>query len=206
MARVKIGNVFPSDEYLLSRCAPAGYGLGTVNGHDCIDCNTAVLNGVYYVFGESATNHPGNNMQYGCMVVYRRGVDITQIIHYDYYEAKRFSKNGGSSWGKWEWVNPPMNIGTEYRTTERYMGKPVYASLVNVGEYPESGLRDVDTGIVATGIVRFNAVSGYYALPLADNMDISVRHNGETFVVRLNTKGERIIENDVYVTLYYIKD
>ena len=26
----------------------------------------------------------------------------------------------------WEWVNPPMKLGVEYRTTERYLGKPVY--------------------------------------------------------------------------------
>ena len=25
-----------------------------------------------------------------------------------------------------EWINPPMQAGVEYRTTERYLGKPVY--------------------------------------------------------------------------------
>lgn len=41
-------------------------------------------------------------------------------------------KNGGT-WKPWEWVNPPMLIGVEYRTTERYLGKPVYAQLFSVG-------------------------------------------------------------------------
>lgn len=38
-----------------------------------------------------------------------------------------------SSWGEWEWVNSPMTLGVEYRTTERYEGKPVYTKMVNTG-------------------------------------------------------------------------
>ena len=34
--------------------------------------------------------------------------------------------NNGS-WQPWEWVNPPMKFGVEYRTTERFNGKAVYA-------------------------------------------------------------------------------
>lgn len=131
MARVKIGNVRTPIDYLKQHFAPVGYGLGTQNGHDCTDCNAAILNGVYYLFGENAQNHPGHSMQYGCLVVYRRGSYITQVIHYDYFEAKRYSKDGGNTWGEWEWVNPPMVIGVEYRTTERWNGKPVYRKLVS---------------------------------------------------------------------------
>lgn len=43
--------------------------------------------------------------------------------------------NSGT-WGEWEWVNPPMEAGVEYRTTERYKGKPVYAQLVDCGVLP----------------------------------------------------------------------
>ncbi len=42
--------------------------------------------------------------------------------------------NGNDFWGPWEWINPPMDLGTEYRTTERYLGKPVYVKLVDCGE------------------------------------------------------------------------
>ena len=131
MARIKIGNVRQPIEDLKQFFAPAGYGLGVKNGHDCTDCNEAILNGAYYVFGESAVNHPGHSMQYGCLFVYRRGSYITQVIHYDYYEAKRYSNDGGDTWGAWEWVNPPMQVGIEYRTTERWQGKPVYAKLIS---------------------------------------------------------------------------
>jgi hypothetical protein len=46
-------------------------------------------------------------------------------------------------WTPEEWLNPPMVVGTEYRTTERYNGKPVYAKLVNFGTLPNSSYKDV---------------------------------------------------------------
>ena len=47
-------------------------------------------------------------------------------------------KNAGT-WGPWEWVNPPMQLGVEYRTTERYLGKPVYVKVVDCGKFPTPG-------------------------------------------------------------------
>lgn len=32
-----------------------------------------------------------------------------------------------------EWEHPPMRTGIEYRTVERYNGKPVYVKAVNCG-------------------------------------------------------------------------
>lgn len=32
-----------------------------------------------------------------------------------------------------EWLNPPMVLGTEYRTTKRYLGKPVYTKVFDAG-------------------------------------------------------------------------
>ena len=46
-----------------------------------------------------------------------------------------------------EYVNPPMELGIEYRTTERYNGKPVYAQLY---QYPGTvviGYNEVAHGI-----------------------------------------------------------
>jgi hypothetical protein len=42
----------------------------------------------------------------------------------------------GSTIFPWEWVNPPMDLGTEYRTTERYFSKPVYVKTINMGNLP----------------------------------------------------------------------
>lgn len=38
-----------------------------------------------------------------------------------------------SEWSPWEYITPPMQLGVEYRTTERYNGKPVYVKAVNCG-------------------------------------------------------------------------
>ena len=86
------------------------------------------------------------------------------------------------------------------------MGKPVYTKLVNVGAYPETGMTNAKTGIIATGIVRFHASIGYTSLPLAGNMEINTFHTGEEITVQLHTKGERIYSSDVLVSLYYIKN
>lgn len=32
-------------------------------------------------------------------------------------------------WAEWEWINPPMENGIEYCTTERYLGKSVYTQI-----------------------------------------------------------------------------
>lgn len=38
-----------------------------------------------------------------------------------------------------EYLNPPMLLGVEYRTTERYLGKPVYVKAVDCGNLPAPG-------------------------------------------------------------------
>lgn len=35
-----------------------------------------------------------------------------------------------------EWLNPPLVVGVEYRTTERFQGKPVYVKVVDCGDAP----------------------------------------------------------------------
>lgn len=64
---------------------------------------------------------------------------------------QRSKKDASVDWTPWEWVNPPMTLGVEYRTTERHLGKPVYVKVVDFGSCPASGYKDVsygDDGIV----------------------------------------------------------
>ena len=204
MARVKIGNVRTPIDYLKQFFAPAGYGLGVQNGHDCTDCNAAILNGVYYLFGESAQNHPGHSMQYGCLVVYRRGSYITQVIHYDYFEAKRYSKDGGNTWGEWEWVNPPMNPGVEYRTTERFRGVPVYTMLVECGTTVAG---TTQKAVPFAGLpIRYTACAGGTVSPYRPNDGDVYRF--EVFVDGTNitlTVGSGEANKPAYVQVWYTK-
>ena len=45
---------------------------------------------------------------------------------------ERYMEN--NIWGEWEWVNPLMVAGTEYRTTERYKGSAVYKKVNSNGD------------------------------------------------------------------------
>lgn len=47
------------------------------------------------------------------------------------------------TWLPWEYANPPMELGTEYRTTERYLHKPVYVKAVDFGALPNASYKFV---------------------------------------------------------------
>ena len=60
-----------------------------------------------------------------------------------------------------EWYNPPTVVGKEYRTTERFNGKPVYTKLINCGKMPINGdMAEIDHGLAATKIVRSICICG----------------------------------------------
>lgn len=60
--------------------------------------------------------------------------------------------------GEKEWINPPLYAGTEYRTTERFDGKPVYSKYIYY-----KGTEDV-TGGVGTIYTIPHGVSDIYQL------------------------------------------
>ena len=129
--------------------APAGYGLGAIPPW-WTDCNTALANGWYYLSGSSCLNAPSewSNMKYGVLTVDNRDEKfINQTVKYGGCTAERHTTDGGAYWNPWEWVNPPMVLGKEYRTIERYQGNPVYTKALEFGTLPASGSSYVRTGI-----------------------------------------------------------
>lgn len=56
---------------------------------------------------------------------------------------------------EYEYANPPMQLGIEYRTTERYLGKPVYVKVVDCGKFPAPGT----SKLVAHGISNCTPVT-----------------------------------------------
>nr|DAV15258.1 MAG TPA: hypothetical protein [Caudoviricetes sp.] len=70
------------------------------------------------------------------------------------------------------WDHPPMELGVEYRTTERYLGKPVYASLrqmgaCSAGEFitANAGLASVAKIVSVSGFTEGASTGGSIALP-----------------------------------------
>lgn len=60
---------------------------------------------------------------------------------------------------EYEYLNPPMQLGVEYRTTERYMGKPVYTMAFSTGNLRAAGVKAV---ITKSTDQNGNALSPHY--------------------------------------------
>ena len=118
--------------------APGGFGLGTT-GQAVTDFDTVHLNGWYY--GAPGTAHAPDSENGWSVRVTNIG-NSNVICIQDAYTAVNTNKylhcrrlvyiNTATQNNPWEWVNPLMALGIEYRTTERYLGKPVYAKTFNI--------------------------------------------------------------------------
>lgn len=127
--------------------APGGFGLGTAAA-TVTDLNQTVLSGWYSCVGSS--NGPSSNF-YGWLLVSSR-TGAGGMIRQDAWNAlaqpdhfARYAVDG--VWTPWEYVNPPMQLGVEYRTVERYDGKPVYVKAVNFGIVSNNDTKFVEHGI-----------------------------------------------------------
>lgn len=170
--------------------APAGYGLGLAKLlTSADDINTIKANGWYHWNGNSKPkNIPtlSSTNYMSCMRVWTNdgGVCCQEIM-----DMSDSSNRGlkiqrtiyGSKAYDWEWVNPPMQLGIEYRTTERYNGKPVYTKIVNLGALPAKNSNiHVATGITATKIIRA-------ALQMSDGSLIPYGYNREIISFGVST-------------------
>lgn len=133
----------------LNNKAPAGYGLGIARGAIIQDLNNAINNGWYFL-GSGCLNCPVSlpNYEYGAVLVISRDTVKTQLYFQAVdknYCAIRVCDNNG--WQPWEYVNPPMQLGVEYRTPERYNGKPVYVMAVDGGVFPDNSSKTIEVQI-----------------------------------------------------------
>ena len=116
--------------------APGGFGLG--GGSKFLtpddDLNEVWENGSY-AWDAPPKNAPtkgGSLIPYCSMNVLNKGSDYNthQIIYtFEGYEIHRYYDGAKKIWSEQAWVNPPMELGTEYRTTEQRNGKSVYKKL-----------------------------------------------------------------------------
>lgn len=135
--------------------APGGFGLGQANMKALEDCDNAILSG-WYATDSPTLNTPGEDGESGVLLVNRR---IDKRIYQEFYaingnEYSRWSAarisygddSTGLQWGPWEYLNPFMQTGVEYRTTERFWGRSVYYKIVDCGQIADN--KQVEHGIV----------------------------------------------------------
>ncbi len=136
------GDAVPK-KYAETNFAPNGFGLGTTATY-VDNPNNIAATGFYIctlpeisnlnVVGYHLTRNNDNSY------AYQRFAGFYSLTEFVVVER---AKTEGK-WQAWEYVNPPMAENVEYRTTERYNGKPVYKKLVNFGALPNNGIKSVD--------------------------------------------------------------
>jgi hypothetical protein len=195
----------------LANKAPGGFGLGAI-------WNQAPENDANQIPGTGWFVAHQNTPTGGWWIIQ----DIFDgSVHYQFAFAKRSNSGvlGGTivqrnkqeqnDWSPWEWVNPPMGLNTEYRTTERYLSKPVYVKVVDCGNCPESGHKDIrfDTSGVALPIRCYGnwTYDGRSTIPFettgSDRMVVGIIGS----FIRITTGGRNFSEHTCTVTVYYTK-
>lgn len=147
--------------------------------------------------------------------LYKSGINYASVYtigSYNYgrqgfrmVKRKLYSSDPTGQWDPLEYINPEMKLGVEYRTTERYLGKPVYVKLVNAGTMPTANTAKlVAHGIANVGnCLRCNATwSGIVSFPY--------RFLGTVTLDRTNITLDSGTQVDypngsVLVTMYYTK-
>lgn len=84
--------------------------------------------------------------------------------------------------GEREWINPPMVLGEEYRTTERLDKLVVYTKMMDIGEMPHNSSKTIHNVVVYGSIfsvdgIVFNA-DGIPIVTFATNQSVSCDFSG----------------------------
>ena len=139
--------------------APSGFGLGTsaktISSMDLIDGTGT------YDWGDGNVSWIINHYKFNDNYAVQIATAVNGIIHGT--TRMRLKENG--KWDEWEWVNPPMEVGVEYRTTERFKGKAVYTMAVDCGKLPNQGTKNIE-GTISNNLV--DLVDMHYALTNGD--------------------------------------
>ena len=106
--------------------------------------------------------------------------------------------------GTLEWRDPPMELNTEYRTTERWMGEVVYTKLVDCGVGIPGESTHVSHEADANHILRYAGSMGDIALPYIYGSSFELGFAITTTKIYV-TLPENSGSNTVYVQIWYTK-
>lgn len=106
------------------------------------------------------------------------------------------------------WDHPPMERGVEYRTTERYLGKPVYTKLVDCGTIPAQGThKDL---VFSPDVACIVSVSAYSSMrgntfPYYDANGVKYSIAGSGNAVMIWNYSESLLDTNVCALIKYTK-
>ena len=183
--------------------APDGYGLGAVwNVAPSRDADLITGSG----FQMAVLNTPTGNSWWGILSFVYDADSATQWAMPQntaaYYGSVCKREKRAGTWTPWEWVNPPLALGVEYRTTERYLGKPVYTTIVNFGAI-SAGTNTIAHNLVSVEQMvgcELIDVSGYVA-----GQPSTLFATANKSSVYIEATGSQYVGRKIYVRLRYTK-
>lgn len=190
--------------------APGGFGLGGVladapeNSEGFADANLITATGFY----RAVRNVLYGGWHYIIHLNYdsATALQLAAYVSGEVYGAREKRLN---VWGDWEHTNPPMELGIEYRTTERYLGKPVYVKLFDCGTIPAQGThKDLVFSPDADSIVSVTAYSSRRGTTLpyydANGVRYAITGTGGNSVMIWNYS-ESLTDTNVHALIKYAK-
>lgn len=210
----------------LSNKAPAGYGFGdaiqeiaTTSAEESYETYCAKVDAVLdempdktaklvrayppAVYGKAGTTVSllyKSDANYA--VLSNIGSADTDLCGWRMFKQRYPSSSSPAVWMPFEWEHPPMQIGVEYRTVERYNGKPVYAKAINFGQAPNATHKEVSHGIENfSQLVSYTGMMGGANLIETPALD-SIQINASNIRITTNTD---VSASYVYLVLRYTK-
>ena len=143
--------------------APGGYGLGGTVAKKIADPDTALESGWYNVPYPDCTGWQGTGLLF--VQSFDNIYKVQELHTLASPDGLMRRTRNSEGWSAWEWVNPPMSTGVEYRTTRRDGGKPVYVKCVRYQHTATIGSSSGVTDIkIPHGISGFRALTECFAL------------------------------------------
>ena len=197
-----------------SAFAPSGYGLGGMSSKMIRSVTEldGYTNGGWYYFACPGSTIGNVYLNYGSVFVHPfiEGNCVQELRPLNTNTVlRRFSYSG--TWSEWEVENPPMALGVEYRTTERWNGKTVFCKIVDCGKMPNATTKSID--ILAGTTCRIIRCKGtmmggtnYLTLPFKVDATHEANCHGQNQNVVLYANYDLSDSYNAYVTAWYTKD
>lgn len=121
------------------------------------------------------------------------------------------------NWTPWEWVNPPMLSGEEYRTIERRFGIPVYTRMITADFNTPGVIRKTEIqNVGAKRLVGFSSSVDNWSIPTTTYggvtnddgfIDCSARVNNDgSLCVYTVTKTRDLTSKQAVIQIWYTKE
>lgn len=191
--------------------APSGYGLGSVAANKYVPKLSDLTAIGWFVYAHNIEENPKPGYA-GVISVTASSLGTRQdayvIGYYGMQHLTRHNITDNGLFSEWEWVNPPMSLGVEYRTTERWNGEAVYSKLINFGAMPNASEKIIGHGVSGMKQPLSVSVTAYksnwaFTLPSSHTNEASVLLN--TNGVQITTTIDRS-EYTAYALIKYTKN